>query len=289
MCGGCKGWSATLPGITDALSGITRALSRAAGIMSRVIGTLPGFFHTLTYNMLYGMFFGARRVPDYLFNLMVRMRKNETFLLIALFLLVSTLSFGQRTWWGEIAGGVGGGGNMIFRFQEADGAGSATGKGYWGSEAEVRRLIGDKFSLGAGLGYWQNYYYTTPAPGQEGTTTHGSYGLVTVPFRARIDLLNWFFADGGMVLSWQPCASDIDDMTGLGATLGAGVQYRFRSDFFIWGRLSVTQYALVPFRPESHQQRMLNGGVTAGVGYRFIHLGRCNCPDDNSPRRRRFF
>ena len=21
-----------------------------------------------------------------------------------------------------------------------------------------------------------------------------------------------------------------------------------------------------------------------GVGYRFIHLGKCNCPDDNTPR-----
>ncbi len=217
------------------------------------------------------------------------MRKNETFLLLIVLLLVTGVSRGQGTWWGEITGGAGGGANAIFTYSELDGSGGVTGTGFWSAGAEVRRLFGESFSFGAGIGYSHNYYYTTPAPGLGNNRTYGSFGLVTVPVMARIDFLKWFFADGGLVLSWQPGSSDIDDMTGLGATLGAGMQYRFRSDLFIWGRVDATQYALVHFMPETYPQRLLNAGVKVGVGYRFIHLGRCNCPDDNSPRRRRFF
>ena len=214
------------------------------------------------------------------------MFRNETFCVCFTLLLVSGICSGQKTWWGEASGFAGGGDNDIFRFQELEGSGSVTGTGMWTAGADLRRLMGDHFSIGTGLSYSHQYYYTSPAPGTGGTDTPGSFGLVTVPVIVRADFLKWLFADAGVLFSVQTGDSRADDMSGLGATLGAGVQYRFRSDIFIRVRAYAAQYGLVHLSPETYSQTLLNGGITLGVGYRFIRLGSCNCPDDKNPVRK---
>ena len=141
-------------------------------------------------------------------------------------------------------------------------------------------------ALSTGLGYSHQYYYTSPAPGISGDDVPGTFGVIAIPFTARFDFLKWFFADAGVVFTLQTGSSQTDNMTGLGATLGAGFQYNFKSDIFLRIRAYASQYALLHFMPEDYPQTLMNSGVTAGVGYRFIHLGKCNCPDDNSPRRK---
>lgn len=214
------------------------------------------------------------------------MFRSGTFLICFTLLFVSGICSGQKTWWGEVSGFAGGGDNDIFRFQELVGAGSVTGTGVWTAGADLRRLLGDHFSIGTGLSYSHQYYYTSPAPGIGGTDTPGSFGLVTLPVMVRADFLKWFFADAGALVAVQTGSSRVDDMSGVGATVGAGIQYRFKSDMFIRVRAYVAQYGLLHFSPEDHPQTLLNGGVTLGVGYRFIRLGSCNCPDDRSPVRR---
>lgn len=214
------------------------------------------------------------------------MFRNETFLVLFTLLLASVACNGQKTWWGEYSAFAGGGDNEIFRFQELDGSGSVTGQGYWTAGVDLRRLVGDRFSIGTGLSYSHQYYFTSPAPGIDGADRPGSFGLITLPLTCRVDFLKWFFADAGPVISFQAGLSDIDNMTGLGATVGAGYQYRFKSDVFFRIRAYAAQYCLVHFIPDDHPRTLTNAGVTAGVGYRFIRLGKCNCPADNSPRRR---
>ena len=202
------------------------------------------------------------------------------------FLLIAPFSAAQDTWYGEVAFFGGGGANDIFRFDELDGAGSVTGSGMWTIGIDVRRLFGDHFSLESGLAYSHQYYYTSPAPGISGDDVPGSFGIIALPFTARVDFLHWFFADAGAVFTLQTGSSQTDNMTGLGATLGAGFQYNFKSDIFLRIRAYTSQYALLHFMPEDYPQTLMNSGVTLGIGYRFIHLGKCNCPDDNSPRRK---
>lgn len=203
---------------------------------------------------------------------------------ILLLLFLPLLSSGQNTWWGEYSFFAGGGKNDIFRFNELDGAGSVTGTGMWTAGADLRRMFGDHFSLETGLAYSHQYYYTSPAPGLEGDDHPGNFGLVMLPLTARVDFLKWFYADAGALISLQAGISGIDNMTGLGATAGVGIQHNFRSDVFIRVRAYATQHAIVHFIPEDYPQTLFNSGVTIGVGYRFIRLGHCNCPADNSPR-----
>jgi len=200
--------------------------------------------------------------------------------------LVSVPCNGQGTWWGEYSFFAGGGDNEIFRFEELIGSGSVTGTGVWTAGFDIRRMFGDYFSIETGLSYAHQYYYTSPAPGIEGEDQPGSFGMLAIPMKARFDFLKWFFADAGVLFALQPGISDIDNMTGLGVTLGAGFQYNFQSDVFIRIRAYGNQYGLLHLIPEDHPRTLSNAGLTLGVGYRFIYLGRCNCPDDKSPRKR---
>ena len=214
------------------------------------------------------------------------MFRNGTVAVCFALILVSGVCNAQKTWWGEVAGVAGGGSNDIFRFQELEGTGSVTGKGYWTGGVEIRRLFGDHFSLGTGILYSHQYYFTSPAPMIGGEDRHASLGLVTAPVTVRAGFLKYLFADAGAVFAVQTSSSDVDDMTGLGTTFGAGVQYKFKSDLFITVRAYATQYGLLHFIPENYPQTLLNSGVTFCVGYRFIRLGSCNCPDDKNPVRK---
>ena len=205
--------------------------------------------------------------------------------ILILFLFLSQLCAAQDTWYGEIALFGGGGRNDIFRTNELTGAGSVTGTGMWTTGIDVRRLFGDHFSLESGLGYAHQYYYTRPAAGIPGEDTPGNFGVITIPVTARFDFLKWFFADAGIIASLRTGTS-YSEMTGMGVTLGAGFQYNFKSDIFIRIRAYGNQYALLHFMPENYPYTLWNSAVTIGVGYRFIRLGKCNCPDDNSPRRK---
>jgi opacity protein-like surface antigen len=213
------------------------------------------------------------------------MFRNETLLIVFTLLLVSMPGYSQKTWWGEYSFYGGGGDNEIFRFEELLGAGSVTGTGVWTAGADLRRLAGKRFSFGTGLSYSHQYYYTSPAPGIPGEDRPGSFGMITVPVTARVDCLKWLFADAGVLFGFQAGLSDIDNMSGLGVTVGAGIQYNFKSDLFVRVRAYASQYGLVHLMPDDYPRTMTNAGVTAGVGYRFIRLGKCNCPDDDRPRR----
>jgi hypothetical protein len=209
--------------------------------------------------------------------------------LVILLLLMAQVSQAQGTWYGEIALTGGGGSNEIFRYRELIGAASFTGEGMWSAGLDLRRLFGDHFSLETGALYSHQYYFTSPAPGISGEDIHDSFGLITIPLTARVDFLKWFFADAGITASLQTGSSHADEMSGLGATLGAGFQYNFKSDLFLRIKAYTAHYALFHFMPEDYPQILWNSGYTIGFGYRFIHLGRCNCPHDNALPRRRFF
>lgn len=216
----------------------------------------------------------------------IRIIRNETFILLFTLSLASGICSGQKTWWGEYSFFGGGGTNDIFRFSELDGAPSVTGTGMWTTGVDLRRLFGDHFSLESGLSYSHQYFYTSPAPGIEGADQPGSFGMLGLPLNARLDFLKWFFVDAGALFALQTGSSPIDNMTGLGATVGAGFQYNFRSDIFIRLRVYGAQYGLLHLYPDDYPQTLSNAGVMLGVGYRFIRLGSCNCPDDSSPRRK---
>lgn len=211
---------------------------------------------------------------------------KATSILVLLFISISC--FSQETWYGEIAAYSGGGKNDLFRFNELYGAPSYTGKGYFTTGVSVRRFFRDWFSIEAGINFAEQYYTMHSAPDPETYTRSGNFGVLSIPVKTRFEFLKYLFAEAGIVPGLQTGNTGSFDLSGLGLTAGLGAKYRFKSDIIITLRAYETQYSLLSFSHDSHPYTLSNSGVTVGVGYRFIRLGKCHCPEANVPRRKFF-
>lgn len=211
-------------------------------------------------------------------------------ILLIISLLLSVTLSGQKTWYGEIGVTGGGSSNDIFRYRELVGSGSFTGRGSWTTGVDFRRIITDHFSIEAGLTYSQHYFISRSAPLPEIHEEECSLGMISFPVTARLDFLKYFFIDGGVIAGLQAGMSDnfTEDFSGLGATAGFGVHYKFESDIFISLRAFMSQYSLSGLLSDRNARVLWDSGFRISAGYQFIHLGKCNCPEDNSPRRRFF-
>lgn len=208
--------------------------------------------------------------------------------ILILFIFISLSCNAQKTWYGEIALYGGGGANDIFRYKELIGAASFDGNSFYSGGVRARRMVGEWFSVESGLGYSFQKYTMHTAPLPEVTTTTGSFGYLTVPLNARADFLRYFFADAGIVAGVQLGDPDTDDISGLGLAAGAGAYYRFRSDVIITLRAFTAQYGVLHFYQGDNAHTLSNKGITLSVGYRFIRLGKCHCPEGDAPGRKFF-
>ena len=208
--------------------------------------------------------------------------------LIILMSLFSFTCFAQETWYGEIAYYNGGGVNDIYRFKELTGAPSFTGNGFFTAGLSVRRFINDWFSIEGGLNYSGNWYTKSSAPLPEVYTSKGYVNMISAPVKVRFDFLKYLFADMGIVPGFQSGQNGSFDISGVGATAGIGLKYRFKSDIIVTVRAFQTQYSIFSFSGDDYPYTMSNNGITAGIGYRFIRLGKCHCPEAKGPRRKFF-
>ena len=194
----------------------------------------------------------------------------------------------QETWYGEIGVYGGGGVNDIFRIRELIGAGSYSGNGFYTGGVRVRRMIGDWFSVESGVSYSGQMYTMHSAPVPETHTSTGSFGMLSVPVIARADFLKYLFADAGVIAGLQTGSSQPGDLSGIGLTAGVGLKYQFKSDVILTLRGFGTQHSLLRFSHDDYPYTLLNTRITIGIGYRFIHLGKCHCPEGNTPGRKFF-
>jgi len=194
----------------------------------------------------------------------------------------------QETWYGEVGVYLGGGTNDIFRFEELEGAGSYNGDGFYTGGVMVRRMFGEHFSLVSGINYAEQKYTGKSAPLPEVHSSPGRFGMLSVPVNARVDFLRYLFADAGIIAGFQIGSSGTDDFSGIGLNAGIGVKYKFKSDIILSLRAYGNQHSILRFSPVEYPHTLLNTGITIGIGYRFIRLGNCHCPEGNNPGRRFF-
>lgn len=207
---------------------------------------------------------------------------------LCLMIIISIPSFAQETWYGEIAVYGGGGTNDIFRFDELDGAASFTGNGFYTGGIRVRRIIRDWFSVESGISYSRQSYTMQSAPIPGTVITSGNFGMLALPVIARFDFLKYVFADAGVIAGMQTGGYGADNLSGLGLTAGLGLSYTFKSDIMITARAYTTEFGLLHFTAEEYPHALHNSGLTLGIGYNFISLGKCNCPEGKKPQRRFF-
>ncbi len=90
--------------------------------------------------------------------------------------------------------------------------------------------------------------------------------LIGIPLTYRANFLKYAFVNGGLQVDIDASSGhDIDNQTGLGAMLGAGIKYDFKCGFSVFVNPYMRMHALVPFAPENLHIRICESGVRIGV------------------------
>ena len=105
--------------------------------------------------------------------------------------------------------------------------------------------------------------------GEDNTPYKTAFKLVSIPVTLNTKFLKYFFVNGGGLLDIDARTSgSIDNQTGLGIILGAGVKYDFKFGGSIFVNPYVKVHALAPFlwNPYYHE-RLAESGIRVGVTY----------------------
>ena len=93
--------------------------------------------------------------------------------------------------------------------------------------------------------------------------------LVNLRAGLKFSFLRFLFVNGGLLLDFEVENEIIDHQTGIGLGVGIGAEYIFTSGLNIFVNPYLNQHAILPFQKESYHQRLMDGGIRLGVGYRF--------------------
>ncbi len=91
------------------------------------------------------------------------------------------------------------------------------------------------------------------------------FSFLNIPLTIRANFLNYFFANGGLIIDIDTkTSSSIDSQSGIGAMLGIGAKYDFKcgASFFINPYLKF--HSLLAFSPENHHQKVYESGIRLG-------------------------
>lgn len=92
--------------------------------------------------------------------------------------------------------------------------------------------------------------------------------LIGIPLTIRANFLKYGFVNGGLHLDLDTSSGhNVDNQTGLGVMLGAGVKYDFNSSLSIFVNPYIRMHALLPFMPKQYHLRICDGGFRIGISY----------------------
>lgn len=92
--------------------------------------------------------------------------------------------------------------------------------------------------------------------------------MLVVPLSVRINLLRYFFLNGGILLNMDMTPnSQISSQTGIGIMLGAGLRYEFSSGFQFFLNPYGRMHALIPFSGSRYPQRSVEEGIRIGMAF----------------------
>ncbi|MDN3593983.1 hypothetical protein [Zunongwangia endophytica] len=103
---------------------------------------------------------------------------------------------------------------------------------------------------------------TQPAPQLE------KIEILSIPILVEFSFWNYFFVNGGPVLSFQLNDNIINSQEGIGYHLGFGGQYNF-GDFFVFANPYFKQFGTIDFKDENRDRNLSQFGVHVGLGYQF--------------------
>lgn len=106
-------------------------------------------------------------------------------------------------------------------------------------------------------------------PGMDGTPHEAKFSLINIPICLRVNFLKYFFINGGLNLDFDAGnSSPIDEQTGIGGIVGAGLKYDFNCGASAFANPYLKAHSLLALSSAENHQRLMESGLRFGLLYR---------------------
>ena len=180
---------------------------------------------------------------------------------------IGTQGFCQDRPKGELNLLISKGTSEILRTQ-LEGAGSYDGDGFYSFGLSYLKPLNSWVDIEAGVNYSNhNIKFTSHLHPDGGRAfSKSNLQLVSVPVTFRASFLKYLFVNLGVLADLETKHSILDNQSGIGAVAGIGFKYSFTPQVSAFVNPFLQQHAIIPFRRENYQQRMLDAGMRLGIG-----------------------
>lgn len=190
--------------------------------------------------------------------------------LLLLLTLIGLQSFSQNK--SELGISFRSGQSDLMSFAKTVGGPGYSGDGFYSFGITYLRALKSGLSFESGFEYSQNKITITSniPPQYPRITRHEKIGLLSLPIACRFVFLKYAFVNGGLLLDIDTNLSgSADSQTGIGAMLGAGLKYDFKSGITVSANPCLRIHSILAFSGNGNHQRLIDSGVKLGIGYRF--------------------
>jgi hypothetical protein len=201
------------------------------------------------------------------------MRISALFLAACLLIIPATVTAqcGKKQFYGKAGVTFSSfGDNTVFRFNELDGAASFSGTGFQSFGINYVAGLNRWLESETGIEYSSHRLLMTPPfnPEFDNTPVEAGLSMITVPITLRANFLRYLFVNGGLLLGLDASPeSRVDSQTGIGAVLGLGLKYDFRSGASVFFNPYSRLYSLLPFSAVDYPQRASENGFRIGFAW----------------------
>ncbi len=169
----------------------------------------------------------------------------------------------------ELSIHIGVGGNGTYRFESIEGGGGAEGGLSISGGIRYGYSLGNGLKLISGLDYGNHRLTLHSAPLPEEHERDVQIATLSVPLHVQWNIGRWFFIHGGPDIDLQVKEENgMGVQSGIGFTGGIGAQHAF-GPWTLSIAPTVKNYALIAFDGERYQRRLITGGASIGLAYRF--------------------
>lgn len=198
--------------------------------------------------------------------------KTETFIILSLFLFTVHFASSQKNTRNQRIGITFSsfGENDPFYSDDLIGAASYDSKNFYTFGINYIHPINNWLDIETGVEYAKHTVtiYLNLPPDMDRPPFDKDFSLINIPITVRANFLNYFFANGGLLLDFDVDTSS-PVASGMGAILGIGSQYEFNNGIGLFVNPYAKTHALLTFSSEKYPLRMLEWGVRVGVTYSF--------------------
>ena len=107
--------------------------------------------------------------------------------------------------------------------------------------------------------------------------TYGNIDLISIPVKARLSFLKYFFVTGGVLFDFETKNSVrdssnnqlINSQSGIGIVVSAGAKYDFKEHITVFTNLTIEDHGIYLYQKLKYPFQINNLFLNMGIGYRF--------------------